>query len=301
MSNITINSLPTAATIDGSADILPIYTSSLTATQGISRNTLLGITGSPVGNTDVQTLTSKTLTSPTISGPTFSGTLIGTYTIGGTPTFPSSVVTLTGSQILTNKTLTSPTISAPTITNATLSSNTITGFSASTTGSIYGISVASGIITTANSIAAGTVAQGGISGAQLASSAITLGYAQITSSFTTTTTGSDVDVTSVTVTVTVPAGGRYVRVTAFCPSLLKSGSAGDSLDFKIKESGTVLNWTRYNIAGSNYGLPGYCQYISSAVSVGSHTYKLSVQQATAGTITVTGAATQLTYIHVEAI
>jgi hypothetical protein len=149
MSNITINSLPTANTIDGSADILPIYTSNLTATQGINRNTLLGLSSAPVGLTDSQTLTNKILTSPTINGATLSGTLSGTYTIGGTPTFPSSVTTLTGIQTLTNKTLTSPTISAPTITNATLSADTVSGFSSSSTGSIYGMSVTSGVLASA--------------------------------------------------------------------------------------------------------------------------------------------------------
>lgn len=39
--------------------------------------------GSIVGNTDTQTLTNKTLTAPVLGG-----TVTGTYTIGGTPTFP---------------------------------------------------------------------------------------------------------------------------------------------------------------------------------------------------------------------
>lgn len=60
-----------------------------------------------VGRSTTDTLTNKTLTSPVLGG-----TITGTYTLGGTPTFPSSVVTLTGSQTLTNKTLTAPTISA---------------------------------------------------------------------------------------------------------------------------------------------------------------------------------------------
>ncbi len=47
-----------------------------------------------------QTLTNKTITSPVLSG-----TITGTYTFGGTPTFPSTVVTTTGTQTLTNKTI----------------------------------------------------------------------------------------------------------------------------------------------------------------------------------------------------
>jgi len=146
MATITINTLPTASTIDGSLDLLPIYTASSTATQSISRNTYLGLSSAPAGLTDSQTLTNKTLTSPTINSATFSGTLAGTYTIGGTPTFPSSVTQNTVVQTLTNKTLTSPTINSPTITNATISADTLTGFTVSNTGTIYGVPVTTGTI-----------------------------------------------------------------------------------------------------------------------------------------------------------
>lgn len=173
MSNVTIaggsNNLPVANSIDGSNDYLPIYTASVTATQAINRNTLLGLASAPVGLTDSQTLTNKTLTSPTINGATLSGTLSGTYTIGGTPTFPSSVVQLTSTQTLTNKTLTSPTINAPTITNATLSADTITGFTTSTTGTIYGLAITSGTIS-GSSLTSGSVTTSQIASATLTAS-----------------------------------------------------------------------------------------------------------------------------------
>lgn len=129
MSTIKISALPTASGIDGAADYLPIVQSSVT--NRINRNTFLGITGNPVGTSDSQALTNKTVTSPTISSPTLSGTIIGTYTLGGTPTFPAAVVTLTGSQALTNKTITAPTITGPTVTgtvagSATYSTPTLT-------------------------------------------------------------------------------------------------------------------------------------------------------------------------------
>lgn len=162
----TAGGVAVASTIDAVNDYILVYTASATATQGINRNTFLGITGAPVGTTDTQTLTNKTLTSPTISGPTFSGTLAGTYTIGGTPTFPSSVVTLTGTQTLTNKTLTSPTLSAPTITNATISADAITGFTTANTGTIYGVSITGGTIAAGalgpNSVATSNIQSGAI-------------------------------------------------------------------------------------------------------------------------------------------
>ncbi|MGE0289695.1 MAG: hypothetical protein AB7I42_25605, partial [Bradyrhizobium sp.] len=51
--------------------------------------------GTVVGTTDSQTLTNKTLTAPVLSG-----TVTGTYTLAGTPTFPATVVSTTGTQTL---------------------------------------------------------------------------------------------------------------------------------------------------------------------------------------------------------
>jgi hypothetical protein len=169
---LTINALNTASTIDAVADYIPIYTASATATQGINRNTFLGLSSAPVGLTDTQTMSNKTLTSPTINGATLSGTLSGTYTIGGTPTFPSSVVTLTGTQALTNKTLTSPTINSPTILNATISADTVSGYTTSNSGTIYGVSVASGVIASAalaGAVNTAALAANAVTGAKIAS------------------------------------------------------------------------------------------------------------------------------------
>lgn len=164
--------LPVANTIDPVNDYLPIYTNSLTATQAINRNTLLGLASAPVGLTDSQTLTNKVLTAPTISGPVLSGTITGTYTIGGTPTFPSSVVTLTGSQTLTNKILTSPTINSPTITNASVTADAITGYTVSNTGTIYGVSVSTGNVAVSGTLSAtGTLS---ITGATTLSSSLSV-------------------------------------------------------------------------------------------------------------------------------
>jgi hypothetical protein len=162
MTNIT--SLPAANSIDPVNDVLAIVTNSLNATQKINRNTYLGLSSAPVGLNDSQTLTNKTLTSPTINGATLSGTLSGTYTLGGTPTFPSSVVTLTGSQTLTNKILTSPTVNTPTITNASITADTVSGFTTSNNGTIYGISITGGQIGNAalanNSVNTSQIASG---------------------------------------------------------------------------------------------------------------------------------------------
>ena len=164
----TINDYTAATTIDATADYLlieqsgPVY-------KKINRNTLLGLTSAPVGLTDSQTLTNKTLTSPTISGPTLSGTLSGTYTIGGTPTFPSSVVQLTSTQTLTNKTLTSPTISGGTIDNATITVDSISGHSTSTIVTIANLQISNGVLNTNNSVVTANITDAAVTPAKLQS------------------------------------------------------------------------------------------------------------------------------------
>lgn len=303
MTNVTINQLPTASTIDAVQDILPIYTASSSATQGISRNTLLGLSSAPVGLTDSQTLTNKTLTSPTISGPTFSGTLIGTYTIGGTPTFPSSVATLTGTQTLTNKTLTSPTINSPTITNATISADTLTGYTTSNSGTLYGIAITTGVVTTANSIGTGTIVQNGVAASQLATSAITLGYAQITSTLTTTST-TQVQATGLTTTVTIPAGGRKVKITAYAAIHVDTNTKAALLSIW---DGTVGSGTQ--LAQDFIVLPAALNdagFIAIAIitpASGSKTYNVGWKSDPGGGITATlnASSTNPAFILVEAI
>jgi hypothetical protein len=144
-----ITSLSAIGTIDRTADVIEIVDVSANGGLGtsfkVTVNNLLGLTSNPVGLTDSQTLTNKTLTAPTITSPVINGTISGTYTLGGTVTFPSTVVTLTGTQTLTNKTLTSPTINTPTIVNASISADAVVGFSSANNGSIYGFAISGGV------------------------------------------------------------------------------------------------------------------------------------------------------------
>lgn len=316
MSNVTINSLPTANTIDPVQDLLPIYTANVQATQSISRNTYLGITGSPVGNTDVQTISNKTLgntnaltikdgsltiqnSSSTTKQAQFSAASI---TAGQTRTFTlpdlsDTLVTLTATQTLTNKTLTSPVISTPTITNAIISADTITGFSVSNSGSIYGISVTTGVITSANSIGSGTIVQNGVAASQLATNAITLGYAQITSNFTT-SSASFVQVTGLTLTVTIPAGGRRIRIIVFSPSI---SSTASGIGVVSIWDGTVGSGIQIG-QGNSFASGGNAVVASAIVTpaAGSKTYNVGFET-TAGTGTFSAASTGPAYLLVEAI
>lgn len=69
MSNITINQLPPATTIDPVNDLLPIFNNSSKSTLSINRDNYLGIISQPVGTTDTQTITNKTLSSPILTTP----------------------------------------------------------------------------------------------------------------------------------------------------------------------------------------------------------------------------------------
>lgn len=307
---ITIDGLPTltinalgsyVGSVDGVNDLIAIYQNSSTSTVNVSRNTYLGLSSAPVGLTDSQTLTNKVLTSPTISSPTLSGTIAGTYTIGGTPTFPASVVTLTGSQTLTNKVLTSPTISAPTITNATISTDAVVGFSTSNSGTVFGLSIASGAINSANSIngaslvansiPSGVLQTNSVSAANLTTSAIYLGSATIITGFTTAST-SAVQVTGLTATVPIPAGARKTKIT------VSGGFIGNSVGAKntyltlwdgTVGSGTQIGGTQSTIVTAGYAA-SYSLVVVVSPTAGSKTYNVGLHSDASGTAGVTGAA-----------
>lgn len=315
MSDIKITQLAalSGALVDRTVDVLEIADVSVGQSKKITPNALFGITGgSLVSTTDTQTLTNKTLTTPTISSPVLSGTLSGTYTLGGTPTFPATVVTTTGTQTLTNKTLTSPSINTPTITNATISANALTGFTTANTGTVYGIPITLGVINSANavngaSLVAGSVsstalAQNAVQANQLATNAITLGYAQMTSAFTTTST-TPVQVTSLTISVTVPAGGRRVKISVFSRAV-SNNTNGSYVQTGIWDgavvSGTRIGGSSSQMTSANADTPGVCFAVQSP-SAGAKTYNVSLNTAISGTASMSAIATEPAFVIAELI
>jgi hypothetical protein len=154
MAEVSIPGLSTQLTsVDRAADLLEVSdTSDAGNSKKSSVNNLLDLTTHPVGVDDVQTLTNKTITAPTISSPVLSGTVTGTYTLGGIPTFPSAVVTLTGSQTLTNKVLTSPTITNATVVNPTITVDTVSEYTGANGVTIDGLNIKDGKLNTNNSV-----------------------------------------------------------------------------------------------------------------------------------------------------
>lgn len=158
----------TSGAVDRSADVVEIADTSATQSKKITPNALMGISGAAVGTTDTQTLTNKTITSPVISSPTLSGTLVGTYTLGGSPSFPSSVVTLTGSQTLTNKTLTSPTINSAAIINPTLLTNAVSEFSVGNGVTVDGLNIKDSKLNTNDSVVTSNITDSAVTSSKVA-------------------------------------------------------------------------------------------------------------------------------------
>ncbi len=138
-----------------------------------------------------------------------------------------------------------------------------------------------------------------ILGNNLATSAIKLGYTQITSSFNT-TSATAVQVTGLTSTVTIPPGGRGVKITAFSQSLTNTGTNFNGISIW---DGTVGSGTQLTEAGS--GLTATTSAPGTAIafhtpSAGSKTYNVGFR-ASGGTGTLAAGATFPAFILVELI
>lgn len=315
-STSTTAPLPAATTIDAVQDYLAIYTNSLTAAQGINRNTLLGVSA-PMGLTETQSASNKTFSSTTLTAPVINGNITGTYTLAGTPTFPSSVMTLTGTQTATNKTFTSPTITSPTITNATISSDVITGFTTSNAGTIYGIGISGGntistaltlssLLTLSNGLTLSggtlTLPNNSITAPMLSTTAITLGYAQITGNLTT-SSSSFVYATGLGVSVTVPAGGRRIKITVYLATLSTSAAASPTIGiFSGATVGTLTTpLQQFNGINSASLANGACMVWSGIPSAGTIAYSVGMNNGSSGTATLSASSTSPGFILVEMI
>lgn len=181
MSNMQINQYPAAATIDPINGQFLIDPTGTGVYNKINRNTILGITGSPLGTSDTQTISNKTLGNTnvlTIQDSNFTiqnssdNTKQGLFSLANnttgttrTYTMPNASVTLaslTGVETLTNKTITSPTITGGTIANATVTVDAISGFTTSTIVTIANLQISNGVLNSANAVTSVSIAQGAV-------------------------------------------------------------------------------------------------------------------------------------------
>ena len=158
-------------------------------------------------------------------------------------------------------------------------------------GSVTNAKVATGI--DGVKLSAGTVPN-----TALSTSAILLGYAQITSPVTATTLAT----TGLTVTVAVPAGGRKVKVTAWADSMQNS-NAGAYVQLFIFDgtiSGTQL--AKSTILSASAGQPLSATVISvTTPAAGNKTYTVGLASAGGGTASLNVGATSPAFILVELI
>lgn len=145
---------------------------------------------------------------------------------------------------------------------------------------------------------ANLIATNSLTADKLATSAITIGYAQAVATQSIAVTAST-DLTSLSVTVTVPAGGRRCKITGFLPLGTASGS-NNAITFRIMESTTVLSSSRTNIDTGKTEGPIFAIY-SAVLSAGSHTYKLNILQDVAANVDYQMSSTSIGFILVEVI
>ena len=168
---------------------------------------------------------------------------------------------------------------------------------------IDGLNIKDSAITTANSIP-NTALQGGITADKLATGAITLGYAQITSNSTTTSGTFAVGSNTLGVSVTIPSGARRVRVTVY--SVLLAASSTNTPAGAIFSGATVGALTnqlqQWNGGSSTSNQGMNMQWVSNvAPSAGTVAYTFAMLIGGGHTATLTAGAGFPAYILVEAI
>lgn len=147
------------------------------------------------------------------------------------------------------------------------------------------------------------IADGAVGAEQLSTSAITLGYTEITGSITT-TSATYVQATGLTASVTIPAGGRKVKITVFVSQF--GGNNTNSSNALSIWDGTVGSGTQLNQAtGNTHGTVGDIRrgMVCIAVhtpSAGAKTYNVGYKTS-AGTVFLDASATAPAFILVELI
>lgn len=307
MNDTTITGLPTALGIDPVADWLAIDRTSLDTTQKINRNILLGISGNPVGTSDSQTLSNKTLnntTSLTIKDSnfllqsaadatkqvTFDLTAIttGTTRTIGLPDASGVITLIAATQTLTNKTLTSPTINGGTISNASIAADAIVGFTVSGNGTVYGLTINSGVIQTANSVTATNLATNSVATAAIQNNAVTpnklatgaSSATVATSESTASGTPADLATPGPSVTITIGVNGLALIITQAQSSSGTTNAAG-LLWVVVSGATTVaaVEIAAQRVATAQTSLP-VGAYLMTGLTAGSNTFKLQYSTTT---------------------
>jgi hypothetical protein len=129
---------------------------------------------------------------------------------------------------------------------------------------------------------------------------VTLGYAEITTNFASTiASNAYADVSGLSVTINIPTGGRRIKITAYTGDFFCNNTA-EFAYIAIREGTNVLS-IGYNELTYKAGGCAMCVLSSFVAAAGSHTYKISIAQSSAGTMTLQASPPAPAFILVEAI
>jgi len=143
------------------------------------------------------------------------------------------------------------------------------------------------------------LADGSITASKIGTSAITLGYVEMTTNQTTIT--SEVSILNASVTATVPAGGRKVRITGYLPGA-GSTVANDRSIVRMKEDGSVIQIAYTTFAmGTGFGDSITISRVRTPTA-GTYTWALTMARDTGTGNIITGVgSTTPGYLLVELI
>jgi hypothetical protein len=132
----------------------------------------------------------------------------------------------------------------------------------------------------------------------------TIGYAQITTDFTTAST-TIVQVTGLTTTVTIPAGGRKVKITAYVSSPYVTGTVPAFVYIDIWDgavgTGTEIASGNNTMATASANYPLGAVIAIASPAAGSKTYNVGMKVSSGATGHTASSATQPAFILVELI
>jgi hypothetical protein len=166
---------------------------------------------------------------------------------------------------------------------------------------VDGLNIKDGKLNTADAVDSLAYTDGSIDPEHLATNAITLGYAQRTTTFTTAASATWQAVTSLSLSVTIPSGGRRIKITCFGRDIFKSG--GGVLDLAIWDgtvgSGTQIATSEPNLPSGSAAVAYVCAVVSP--SAGSKTYNIGINPGSASAVSLEASSTAPSFILVEVI
>lgn len=259
-----ITDLSVIAAIDRANDLLEIVDVSANTSNSVTPNGLMGITGSAVGTTDVQSVQNKTLDNTnaiTLKDTLFilqddgdttkqvkfqlSGITTATTRTLTIPDTSDTLVTLAATQTLINKTFTSPIINTATISNPTLTVDSIAGFSTGTIVSVANLSISNGVLNSNNSVKTSNYQNASVTADKLATGAATsvVAASEITASATYVALA-----TAQSTTVTVGANG--LLLVGVGAQISNSGANTSAASFALSGANTLAAGDQNSVANT---------------------------------------------------